>query len=106
MPSTTRLQKSTGALKEKRPQRWLEPISYRRPGAFGERLGGKSGTEEGTAFANGLRNKPLASGEAIRALTEKEPADSPKMVTLSGSPPKSAMLLFTHVSAANWSRSP
>src|ERR1700733_441627 len=30
-------------------------------------------------------------GEAICALTEKEPADSPAMVTLAGSPPKAAI---------------
>jgi hypothetical protein len=31
--------------------------------------------------------RPLARGEAMSALTENEPADSPKIVTLSGSPP-------------------
>ena len=49
---------------------------------------------------------PFASGEATSALTEAEPADSPKIVTLSGSPPKAAMLRFTHWSAAIWSMSP
>src|ERR1035441_4524941 len=41
-------------------------------------------------------NKPLARGEAICALTDMEPADSPKMVTLPGSPPKATMFLCTH----------
>ena len=35
---------------------------------------------------------PLASGEAISALVACEPADSPAIVTLSGSPPKAATL--------------
>ena len=34
------------------------------------------------------------------------PADSPKIVTLPGSPPKPAMLSRTHSSAATWSRMP
>ena len=36
--------------------------------------------------------RPLASGEAISALTASDPADSPAIVTVSGSPPKAAML--------------
>ena len=36
----------------------------------------------------------------MRALTLHEPADSPKIVTLFGSPPKLAMLRCTHWSAA------
>lgn len=35
-----------------------------------------------------------------------DPADSPQMVTLPGSPPKAAMLSATHSSAMRWSRSP
>ena len=34
------------------------------------------------------------------------PADSPKIVTLAGSPPKAAMFSRTHSSAATWSSSP
>jgi hypothetical protein len=49
---------------------------------------------------------PFASGVATMALTEKEPADSPKIVTLPGSPPKAAMFFCTHLSAATWSSSP
>ena len=51
-------------------------------------------------------NSPLASGEAISALAACEPADSPAIVTLSGSPPKAAMLRLTHCSAATRSRKP
>ena len=40
-------------------------------------------------------NRPFASGEAICALTENDPALSPKMVTLPGSPPNAAMLSCT-----------
>src|SRR5271155_1776974 len=46
------------------------------------------------------RNSPLARGEATRALTDMEPADSPKTVTLCGSPPNAAMFFLTHSSAA------
>jgi len=44
--------------------------------------------------------KPLERGEAIWALTEMDPADSPAMVTFSGSPPKAAMFFRTHFSPA------
>ena len=40
------------------------------------------------------------SGDAISALTEIEPADSPAMVTLRGSPPKAEMFARTQASAA------
>jgi hypothetical protein len=53
-----------------------------------------------------LAKRPRARGEAIWALTEMEPADSPKMVTLSGSPPKAAMFFWTQARAAVWSRRP
>ena len=43
---------------------------------------------------------PAPAGEAISVLTAKEPALSPKMVTLPGSPPKCPMLALTHCSAA------
>ena len=43
-----------------------------------------------------LLKQALANGEAISALTENDPADSPKMVTLPGSPPKAAILSCTH----------
>ena len=51
-------------------------------------------------------NSPRASGDAMSALTENEPADSPKIVTLPGSPPNAAMLSCTQRSAATWSRMP
>jgi len=40
------------------------------------------------------------SGEAMSALTDSDPADSPLMVTLPGSPPNAATLRVTHWSAA------
>ncbi|MBP1635330.1 MAG: hypothetical protein H6Q10_1904 [Acidobacteria bacterium] len=49
---------------------------------------------------------PFASGEATSALTEKDPADSPKIVTFPGSPPKAAMLSCTQRRAATWSSRP
>ncbi len=42
----------------------------------------------------------------MSALTAKEPADSPKIVTFFGSPPNAAMLSRTHSSASTWSSSP
>jgi hypothetical protein len=42
----------------------------------------------------------LASGETIWALTEIDPADSPAMVILAGSPPKAAMFRRTQINAA------
>ena len=45
-------------------------------------------------------------GEAMSALTESDPADSPAMVTRFGSPPKAAMFCCTQRRAATWSRRP
>lgn len=53
-----------------------------------------------------LWNSLRASGDAISANTLCAPADSPKMVTLSGSPPNTAMFFCTHLSAAIWSSRP
>src|SRR5579862_6543714 len=54
------------------------------------------------AFAN----SPLACGEATCDRVDRPPADSPKMVTLRGSPPKPAMFRCTQRSAACWSIRP
>jgi hypothetical protein len=48
----------------------------------------------------------LESGEAINALTETDPADSPLMVIRFGSLPNAAMFFCTHCSAATWSSRP
>jgi hypothetical protein len=53
-----------------------------------------------------LAKRPLATGEAMSALTDWEPADWPKMVMLAGSPPKAAMLRRTQAMAAAWSMRP
>ena len=50
--------------------------------------------------------RPAASGVAMSVFTLQEPADSPKIVTRSGSPPNAAMLSRTHSSAAIWSSTP
>jgi hypothetical protein len=42
----------------------------------------------------------LASGDDIRKLALVDPADWPKIVTLSGSPPNAAMLSLTQRNAA------
>ena len=49
---------------------------------------------------------PRAPDETIWASTDRPPADSPAMVTLSGSPPNRAMLRWTQRSAACWSIRP
>src|SRR5215831_12149059 len=49
--------------------------------------------------------RPLDSGEAIWALNDVDPADSPAMVTRLGSPPNAAMFCCTQRRAAFWSRS-
>lgn len=51
-------------------------------------------------------NSPLLVGEAISALTDADPADSPAIVIRSGSPPKAAMLSLTQRMAAAWSMNP
>jgi len=45
-------------------------------------------------------------GEFAWNFTEMAPADCPKIVTLSGSPPKFPILSCTHSSAIFWSRTP
>ena len=52
------------------------------------------------------RNRPVARGIASSAPMLIAPADSPATVTMSGSPPKAAMLSRTHSRAATWSRRP
>ena len=47
-----------------------------------------------------LSNKPSVSGDAICEITFVPPPDSPMIVTLSGSPPKAAMLSRIHSSEA------
>ena len=59
-------------------------------------------TEPLSPMAPAIRS--LDRGEAICALTEMEPADSPAIVTRRGSPPKAAMLSCTQRRAALWSR--
>ena len=51
-------------------------------------------------------NSPRALGRPSSVPTLMPPADSPKMVTFSGSPPKAAMFSRTHSSAATWSSMP
>lgn len=60
----------------------------------------------GTLWATARRKSPAARGMASRAATEPAPADSPKIVTWSGSPPNAAMLSCTQASAAIWSSRP
>jgi len=50
--------------------------------------------------------RPRERGERSWTETEREPADWPAMVTRAGSPPKAAMLDWTHWRAAFWSRKP
>ena len=51
-------------------------------------------------------NSPCAAGRPSSVATLMPPADSPKIVTRSGSPPNAAMLSRTHSSASTWSRIP
>ena len=46
------------------------------------------------------------SGEAICKLTAEEPADSPAIVILLGSPPKKCIFSLTHFIAILWSKKP
>ena len=50
----------------------------------------------GTLCATARRKSPAARGMASSAATDPPPADSPKTVTRSGSPPKARMLSRTH----------
>ena len=50
----------------------------------------------GTLCATARQNSPAARGMASSAATDPPPADSPKIVTRSGSPPKARMLSRTH----------
>ena len=72
------------------------------------------GGEDETAGSGGLscggevsvlveRHWAFAKGDAIMASTLKPPADSPKLVTLSGSPPNS--LIFCEIHLSDWMKS-
>ncbi len=51
-------------------------------------------------------NRPLARGMAISEATFPPPPDSPKIITVRGSPPKRSMFSLTQVSAAAMSSTP
>ena len=53
-----------------------------------------------------LWNSPLARGVMAIRVTEAAPESSPKIVTLSGSPPNLPMLAFTQLRTMTWSRRP
>ena len=56
---------------------------------------------------DGFVKEPIGlKGEASNAYTLWPPADSPKMVTLSGLPPKLAILVWTHLSDSIMSKVP
>src|ERR1035437_6356844 len=57
---------------------------------------GRGGPSESPLCEIAPVKHPLACGDAHNMLTEIPPADSPKMVTLLGSPPNAAMFFFTH----------
>ena len=65
---------------------------------FGARV--PSGREVRAALADRPLEQPARQRRRHCALTANEPADSPKIVTLPGSPPKAAMFSCTHFSAA------
>ena len=52
------------------------------------------------------RNGTGFGGVVTSLSTDDAPADSPKMVTFFGSPPKEAMLRWTQSNARRWSRKP
>ena len=60
----------------------------------------------GTDCAMARLNRPFASSIASSAEITPAPADSPKTVTLPGSPPNLSMLSLTQRSAATASSSP
>ena len=72
---------------------------------FGESAGGMSVVPVPLS-STARRNRPFASGDPMSAPTLIAPADSPKIVTRDGSPPKRAMLRRTQSRAATWSSSP
>ena len=72
--------------------------------ALGTRLFGDFGG--GAGKDKQAYNQVKKAADAISALTEIDPADSPAIVTFAGSPPNAAMLSLTHCSAATWSSIP
>ena len=62
-----------------------------------------TGRKEGAAFANRAMEQPARERCRHHGADGNDPADSPKIVTLPGSPPNAAILSFTHWSAATWS---
>jgi hypothetical protein len=58
-------------------------------------------------FTNGLMDTTVSSGNAnVNASAKRAPADSPKRVIRSGSPPSAAMFVCTQLMAASRSRIP
>ena len=88
----------------------LRGVGFRQPQLRGEPagiLGGDPCIADHAAcraFRDRLGKRPLASGMARSVATACAPALSPKIVTLSGSPPKAAMFSRTQRSAITRSR--
>ena len=81
------------------PAAWAKR-SARRVAARPERVTGAP------LWTMALANRPRADSAARSTLTEPAPADSPKTVTSSGSPPKAPALAPTQRSASIWSSRP
>ena len=67
---------------------------------------GRGGPKEPPLSEIAPSKRPFASGDAHSMLTAIPPADSPKMVTLLGSPPNAAMFFLIHCKPAIMSSSP
>ena len=87
----------------RRPSR--RPLRLRGPRRGGSRWRATPRCPLRSARSRGGRGR-VPAGRRSGATTDVAPADSPKIVTLPGSPPNAAMLSRTQRSAATWSRRP
>ena len=86
---------SRAAPRESRPA-WLDPNFVPCCSAVASGIAPSLRLKKAPLSPIALWKRPLVSGVATSAFTENDPADSPKIVTLPGSPPNAAMLSFTH----------
>ena len=84
----------------------VSPTSWRTRSARSVPVSGSTARSDGPLWMIALWKRPCADGMPSRIEIFMPPPDSPKSVTLPGSPPKRAMLSRIHSSAATRSRMP
>lgn len=88
---------------KRKPWSWSASCAVTRYGSAVTALGHQPRTPD---CSTARRKRPSEERIMSCAETDHEPADSPKIITRVGSPPKLAMFAWTHLRASCWSWNP